>query len=74
MKSIIATKNSCGGKPRIKGTRITVESILYGLASGRSINEIKRNLISAGAKITDNDISNVINYSASCLGNYGKKK
>lgn len=33
---IVATADTCAGRPRVKGTRITVELILDSLAAGRT--------------------------------------
>lgn len=37
---ITATADTCAGKPRIQGTRITVEHVLHYLAAGRTEAEI----------------------------------
>ncbi len=41
---VISTPDTCHGKPRINGTRITVSSILDNLAEGHSIEEISKDL------------------------------
>lgn len=42
MDKIVATKDVLGGKPRIAGTRISVDLIVDYLAAGYGIDEIKR--------------------------------
>lgn len=42
MPKIISTKDTLGGKPRISGTRISVDLIAGYIASGYGIREIKR--------------------------------
>jgi uncharacterized protein (DUF433 family) len=37
---IVRDKNICGGDPVVKGTRVTVRTILSSLAEGASIQEI----------------------------------
>ncbi len=37
---IAVSKEMCGGKPRVKGTRIPVSSVLAYLASGMTIEQI----------------------------------
>jgi uncharacterized protein (DUF433 family) len=37
---IVRDKNICGGEPVVKGTRVTVRTILSSLAEGASIQEI----------------------------------
>jgi uncharacterized protein (DUF433 family) len=43
MERVVIDEGVCGGKPVIKGTRITVEFILELLANGWSIGEIHEN-------------------------------
>jgi uncharacterized protein (DUF433 family) len=53
----------CGGKPVIKGTRITVEFILELLASGWSYDEILENY----PQLRKEDILEAISYAANVL-------
>ena len=51
------------GKPVIKGTRITVESLLERLASGES----RQQILAAHPHITNEDISAALAFAASVL-------
>ena len=53
----------CGGKPRIKGTRITISLILEWLEMGKSFEEI----IEAYPHLTREDISAAIRYARKFL-------
>ena len=55
--------NICGGKPVIKGTRITVEFILELLANGWSYEEILENY----PQLKKEDILEAIRYAAEVL-------
>nr|WP_314256282.1 DUF433 domain-containing protein [uncultured Devosia sp.] len=37
---IVSTPGVCGGRPRLLGTRLTVQDILGGLAAGDTIDEL----------------------------------
>jgi len=37
---IISTPGVCGGRPRLEGTRLTVQDILGALASGDTVDEL----------------------------------
>lgn len=41
---IVAARDVCGGRPRIKGTRITVTDLLNALAAGDSIDDLADDL------------------------------
>jgi len=65
MGRIIANKNILGGKPVIKGTRISVEFILELLASGVSEDEI----IQDYPHLTKDDIHACLEYAAHAMKN-----
>jgi uncharacterized protein (DUF433 family) len=54
-----------GGKPCIKGTRISVEMILEWVASGASRDDIVRSY----ANLTPEDVEEALNYAAQSLSN-----
>ena len=58
---IIASADTCSGKPRIKGTRITVELVLNNLAAGLTETQI----IEAYPHITAEQIRAAIAFSSS---------
>jgi len=58
MTGITQTINVLGGKPRIKGTRISVGVVNDYLSAGYGINEIKRDY----PHLTDEQIDNALNY------------
>lgn len=60
---IVKDKGICGGAPRIKGSRLTVNGVLSYLASGYSINEIVKSVNKTGVKISKEQIKEAINYS-----------
>ncbi|MEW6060855.1 MAG: DUF433 domain-containing protein [Bacteroidota bacterium] len=60
---IVSDPNIMLGKPIIKGTRITVESILKRLAEGISIQEI----LKAYPNLTKDDILAAIEYAADVI-------
>jgi uncharacterized protein (DUF433 family) len=65
MGRIIANKNILGGKPIIKGTRISVEFILELLASGVSEDEILQDY----PHLTRDDIHACLEYAAHAMKN-----
>ncbi|MDO8139935.1 MAG: DUF433 domain-containing protein [Candidatus Brocadiales bacterium] len=65
MKRITANKEKFGGKPIIKGTRISVEFILELLASGVTEDEILRDY----PHLTREDIHACLEYAAHALKN-----
>jgi len=65
MGRIIANKNILGGKPVIKGTRISVEFILELLASGVSEDEIFQDY----PHLTRDDIHACLEYAAHAMKN-----
>lgn len=65
MGRITANREILGGKPIIKGTRISVEFILELLASGVTENEILRDY----AHLTKDDIHACLQYAAHALKN-----
>jgi uncharacterized protein (DUF433 family) len=58
---ITATPGILGGKPCIKGTRISVEFILELLASGAS----RQQIVQAYPQLTDADVEQAIQYARS---------
>lgn len=65
MSQIIANPNILGGKPIIKGTRISVELILQLLASGLSEEEILEDY----PHLTREDIHACLDYAARSMKN-----
>jgi uncharacterized protein (DUF433 family) len=54
-----------GGKPCIKGTRISVEMILEWIASGASRDDI----VKSYPQLTSEDVQEALNFAAQSLGN-----
>ncbi|MEK6775549.1 MAG: DUF433 domain-containing protein [bacterium] len=65
MRRIIANKEILGGKPIIKGTRISVEFILELLASGATVDDILKDY----SHLTKEDIHACLEYAAHALKN-----
>jgi uncharacterized protein (DUF433 family) len=69
-KRITINENICNGKPTIKGTRITVQSILDFLSAGESHEEILRQF----PKLEAEDIYESLRFAANLMGrNYSIK-
>jgi len=64
--SIIINPDICNGRPVIKGTRITVQTILGFLASGDSIEDVLEEYPS----LSKEDIYECLNYASNLMGNY----
>jgi uncharacterized protein (DUF433 family) len=62
---VVADPEICGGRPRIKGTRVRVSDILAALAAGDTADEIVESL----PYITHADITAALNYAALSLEN-----
>lgn len=63
MRRIVFDPKILGGKPILKGTRMTVEFILELLASGMSADEI----VSEYPRLTKGDIRTVLAYAAAVI-------
>ncbi len=59
-KRIVRDVKICGGEPVIKGTRVTVRTILASLAEGDGINEILRDF----PTLSEEDVRAVIAFAA----------
>lgn len=57
---IIRDPQICGGEPVIKGTRVTIRTVLASLAEGASIDEILRDF----PTLTEDDVRAVIAFAA----------
>jgi uncharacterized protein (DUF433 family) len=67
---IVIDEKICNGKPTIKGTRITVQSILDFLSAGESQEEILRQF----PKLEAEDIYECLRFAANLMGrNYSIK-
>lgn len=66
-KNIVRNINVMGGKPCVRGTRITVQQILEDAADGMSIADI----LEAYEHITDADVRAAFAYAAHYLGHEG---
>ncbi len=64
LERIIVNPKVMGGKPIVKGTRITVEQVLKLLAQGLSSREILKDF----PHLTEEDISAVLLYAAKVAG------
>ena len=60
-KIIERRKNVCGGEYVIKGTRVTLRSVLASLAEGATVEEILNDF----PTLTEEDVQKVISYAAS---------
>jgi uncharacterized protein (DUF433 family) len=56
-----------GGKPRIEGTRITVERILEDLADGHSVEDV----VTAYQGVSVSDVHSALAYAARYMANEG---
>ena len=63
--SIVAKADTLGGKPIIRGTRISVEMILEWLASGATIDQI----LSTHSHLTREAVNEAILYASKALKN-----
>jgi len=59
-KRIVRDVNTCGGEPVIKGTRVTVRTILASLADGDNVTEILRDF----PTLSEEDVRAVIAFAA----------
>ena len=57
---IVMTPDVCGGKPRIRGTRMTVVDLLAGLAAGDTADDI----VADFPEISHEDIAAALRYAA----------
>lgn len=62
---IVSDPATLGGKPCIKGTRISVELILEWVASGASRDEI----VKSYPQLTSEDVEEALNFAAQSLSN-----
>jgi uncharacterized protein (DUF433 family) len=60
---IVTSSDVCGGRPRVKGTRVTVADLLAALAAGDSIDDLVTDL----PYISREDILAALKYAASNL-------
>jgi len=63
---IIITPDLCNGKPVIKGTRITVQTILEFLAAGDTVEDILEEF----PRLTRRDIRACLDYASRIMGNH----
>lgn len=61
---IISTKSVCGGTKRIRGTRITVSSILDALAYGMNISQIYKLFKKNGSVVSQKDIEEAVRFAS----------
>lgn len=64
---IISTPGVCGGRPRLQGTRLTVQDVLGALAAGDTIEE----LLVDFDYLTREDFAAVLRYAADHVGDHG---
>ena len=60
---IVTSTDICGGRPRVKGTRVTVADLLAALAAGDTIDELVNDL----PYISREDVLAALKYAASNL-------
>jgi uncharacterized protein (DUF433 family) len=63
---IVASVGVCGGRLRIRGTRMTVEDLLAGLAAGDQPDEI----VADFPEITHEDIAAALRFAAEAVSHY----
>jgi uncharacterized protein (DUF433 family) len=66
MERIEINPDICNGKPVIKGTRITVQTILEFLGAGDSIEEV----LEGYPSLTRDDVLAALQYSSRLMGNH----
>ena len=64
---IVSTPGVCGGRPRLEGTRLTVQDVLGALAAGDTIDE----LLVDFPYLTRADFAAVLRYAADRLDDHG---
>jgi uncharacterized protein (DUF433 family) len=64
---IVSTPGVCGGRPRLLGTRLTVQDILGALAAGDTIDE----LLVDFPDLTRDDFAAVLRYAAELIEHQG---
>lgn len=64
---VIATPGVCGGRPRLQGTRLTVQDVLGALAAGDTIDE----LLVDYPYLTRADFAAVLRYAADRFDDHG---
>lgn len=62
---IVSDPDICNGKPTIRGTRITVQTVLEFLGAGDSIEEV----LTGYPRLTQEDVLACIQYAARLAGN-----
>lgn len=64
---IVSDPEVCGGRPRIEGTRITVEDLLTALASGDTIEELLEDF----PYLSRDDFAAAFRYAAELIPHHG---
>ncbi len=65
-ENIIIMPDVCGGKPVVRGTRITAQSVLEMLAAGDPIEEV----LAAYPSLTRDDVLACLRYSSRLMSNH----
>jgi uncharacterized protein (DUF433 family) len=65
-ETIIIAPDVCGGKPIVRGTRITVQSVLEMLAAGDPVEEV----LAAYPSLSRDDVLACLRYSSRLMANH----
>ncbi len=71
---IVKSRKICGGLPRIKNTRITVESVLFTLSQGFSVDDIKKIHEEIGTPLQRKDLLEALEYGSTHLKHHDEKE